>query len=187
MSPTNVTGVESMDRPNPRLMTYYFLTALVVPPAFPVLILILYFRYHTMRYRFDGEGVSMRWGILFRREILLNYARIQDIQIRANLVERWLGIARIEIQTAAGSSGAEMTLEGFVNYEEVRDFLYERMRGARGESHRSDRTIIGTSTAPALSGSSNPEAEELAAVLREVAAEIRAMRSELEKAGRHDS
>lgn len=187
MTATNARGVEAIDRPDPRLMTYYFLTALVVPPAFPVLILVLYFRYHTMRYRFDGEGVSMRWGILFRREILLNYARIQDIQIRANLVERWLGIARIELQTAAGSSGAEMTLEGFVNYEEVRDFLYERMRGARGQTPHPERAFAGvvrTGTASAPGHAGDPE---LAAVLREVAAEVRALRSDLEKGGRHDA
>lgn len=36
----------------------------------------MYFRYHTMRYKFSDDGVSMRWGILFRREIIVNYARI---------------------------------------------------------------------------------------------------------------
>ena len=41
-----------------------------------------WFRYHTMRYRFDAEGVSMSWGILFRREVLLNYSRIQDIHLQ---------------------------------------------------------------------------------------------------------
>jgi putative membrane protein len=46
----------------------------------------------------------MRWGILFRREISLTYARIQDIQLSSNLVERWLGLAKIQLQTASGSS-----------------------------------------------------------------------------------
>jgi hypothetical protein len=168
-------------------MAYYFLTALVVPPAFPVLILVLYFRYHTMRYRFDAEGVSMRWGILFRREVLLNYGRIQDIQIRANLVERWLGIARIEIQTAAGNSGAEMTLEGFVNFEEVRDYLYEKMRGSKGLGASHGQGVLPTLTAPPTSPARGSDPEELAAVLREVAAEIRELRTRLEKTGRHDS
>ena len=54
----------------------------------------------------------MRWGILFRREITLTYARIQDIHLTSNLVERWLRLARIQIQTASASASAEMTLEG---------------------------------------------------------------------------
>jgi putative membrane protein len=57
-----------------------------------------------MRYRFDTDGIHMRWGIVFRREVLLNYSRIQDIHLRSNLIERWLGLARIEIQTASGSA-----------------------------------------------------------------------------------
>jgi putative membrane protein len=43
--------------------------------------------------------------------VVLNYARIQDIHLRSNAMERWLGLARIEIQTASGSSNAGMTLQ----------------------------------------------------------------------------
>ena len=116
----------------------------------------------------------MRWGILFRREIVLNYSRLQDIQIRANLVERWLGLARIEMQTAAGNANAEMTLEGFPNFEAIRDFLYERMRGARGAVHAAPSSTTVSTAAPP------PNAGELADVLREVASELRAIRENLE-------
>jgi putative membrane protein len=104
--------------------------------------------------------------VLFRREIVLNYARIQDINLRANLLERWLGLARVELQTAAGSAGAEMTLEGLSGFEAVRDFLYDRMRGAR-ESR------------PATGRAGASAADELAAVLREVAVELRALHAAL--------
>jgi putative membrane protein len=177
MDPVPALEAESLERPHPRLITYYVLTALVIPPLFPILILPLFFRYHTLHYRFDREGVSMRWGILFRREVVLNYARIQDIQIRANFVERWLGLARIELQTAAGSSGAEMTLEGFLNYEAIRDFLYERMRGTREDQTRGSRIGAGAGVTP--ESAAVPEA--LTAVLREVAAELRGVRQALEK------
>ena len=82
----------------------------------------------------------MGWGILFRREINLTYSRIQDIHLVSNIVERWLGLARIQIQTASGSAKAEMTLAGLLQFERVRDFLYSRMRGARD---------AGTATTPA--------------------------------------
>ena len=48
-----------------------------------VLLPYLYFRYHTLRYTFDEEGIDMRVGILFRREVNLTYARIQDIHLRS--------------------------------------------------------------------------------------------------------
>lgn len=186
MNPALPLAVTDLERPDPRLMTYYVLSSLVVPPLFPFVILPLVFRYYTLRYRFDAEGVSMRWGILFRREIVLNYSRLQDIQIRANLVERWLGLARIELQTAAGSSSAEMTLEGFLNFETIRDFLYDRMRGAKGLASRSTATTPHASLAASAPASASaavsagpPPSGELAAVLREITVELRALREEL--------
>jgi putative membrane protein len=164
----------AIDRPDPALWTYYLLRCLVIPPLFPILVLPHYFRYHTMRYRFDEEGISMRWGILFRREIILNYARIQDIHLRSNIVERWLGLARILIQTASGSSSAEMTLEGLKDFEAVRDFLYSRMRGVKDARHPA---AIPVATSPTLAPGLDPaSATELASTLREVARELRELR-----------
>lgn len=157
------------ERPDPRLLTYYLLSALIIPPLWPILALPLYFRYHTLRYLFDNEGISVRWGILFRREIVLNYARIQDIQIRANVVERWLGLARIDLQTAAGNAGAEMTLEGFPDYEALRDFLYQRMRGVTSSARPTGAALPSASSSP----------DELTQVLREIAAELRLLRESL--------
>ncbi|MCI0539248.1 MAG: PH domain-containing protein, partial [Verrucomicrobiales bacterium] len=122
-------AVDNIERPSPKLLHYYVLKCLLAGPAFPIAFIPHYFKYHTLRYRFDGEGISMRWGILFRREIILNYSRIQDIHLSSNLIERWLGLAKIEIQTAAGSASAEMTIEGLREFEAVRDFLYAQMRG----------------------------------------------------------
>jgi putative membrane protein len=98
-------------------------------PFFFIPLIPLYFRYHTMRYEFDEEGISMSWGILFRRQVTLTYARIQDIHLVSNLIERWLGLARVQIQTASGSSTAELTIEGVREFAVVRDYLYSRMRG----------------------------------------------------------
>ena len=153
-------AIFAIDRPHEKLLKYYVFKALTTLPAFPVTLLILYFRYHSMRYRFDAEGISMRWGILFRHEIVLNYARIQDVHLESNVVERWLGLARIAIQTASGSGGAEMTIEGLLQFEAVRDFLYSRMRGSVNAEHKPDTS------------SQDP----LAGVLREIAAELRGIR-----------
>jgi putative membrane protein len=146
-------------------------------------ILILYFRYHTMRYRFTEEGVSMRWGILFRKEINLTFARIQDIHLTSNFVERWLGLARIQIQTASGSAKAEMTIEGVLQYEALRDFLYARMRGAKGLSAESTPTRTPTTASAAASLGGTDGTAELVATLREVTTELRAIRTAIEASG----
>ncbi|HSO22442.1 MAG TPA: PH domain-containing protein, partial [Chondromyces sp.] len=143
----------------------------------------LYFRYHTMRYRFTDEGVSMSWGVLFRREINLTYARIQDIHLTSNFVERWLGLARIQIQTASGSARAEMTIEGVREVRALRDFLYSRMRGAR-PAGRPAPTTGGSPRPAAVAGGPPAQADnplaETAALLRETAAELAAIRRALE-------
>jgi putative membrane protein len=84
---------------------------------------------------------------LFRREIFLTYRRIQDIHVTRNLFHRWLGLAAVAVQTASGTSGAEMTIEGIRQPERLRDYLYRQMRGARTD--RSDAAEAGTAIAPA--------------------------------------
>ena len=164
-------AVHRIERPDPALMTYYTLVCLLTGPLFPILMIPNYFRYHTMRYRFDADGISMRWGILFRREIHLTYTRIQDIHLTSNLIERWLGLARIQVQTASGSSAAEMTIEGIKEYELVRDFIYSKMRG--------HAAAPGAPAAPkaAVEG----DLAEVAATLREVTGELRALRLSLDQ------
>jgi len=173
------SAIFAIERPSPNLFTYYLLSSLVLGPFFIFPLIPLYFRYHTLRYRFDEEGISMRWGILFRREINLTYARIQDIHLRSNFVERWLGLARVEVQTASGSSGAEMTLEGLLEFEVIRDYLYVRMRGAHGQVARAGSAVA----SPADVVVDPAAANELAATLREVTAELRAVREALERRG----
>lgn len=123
----------AITRPDPALMTYYLSVAALTLVGFPFVILPLYFKYHTLSYRFDEKGVAMSWGVLFKREIYLTYRRIQDIHVSRNIIHRWLGLAAVAVQTASGSSGAEMTIEGIREPEKLRDFLYRQMRGARGE------------------------------------------------------
>lgn len=124
----------AITRPDNSLLTYYIIVSLAALIAFPIAFLPLFIRFHTMRYHFDEEGISMSWGFLFRKEVYLTYRRIQDIHVTRNIVERWMGLAKVPIQTASGTSGATMRIEGIVNPEPLRDYLYARMRGAKEET-----------------------------------------------------
>jgi membrane protein YdbS with pleckstrin-like domain len=170
--------VLAIERPHANLLTYYALTSLLAGPFFFVPLVYLYFRYHTMRYRFDGHGVNMRWGILFRREVSLAYARIQDIHLTSNLVERWLNLAEVKISTASGSTSAEMVIEGRQDFELVRDFLYSRMRGVRDAP-----ALAPGGDAPPAGSSGDNSLEAVAAALRQVGEDLRAVRAALEKRG----
>ncbi|HRQ72979.1 MAG TPA: PH domain-containing protein [Phycisphaerales bacterium] len=153
----------AITRPDPTLMRYYTVVALLTGPFFPIFFVVRYCRYRTLQYRFDDEGVWMSWGLLFKREINLTYRRIQDIHVSRGLIQRWFGLAVVEIQTASASATPEMTIEGVMQADALRDFLYKRMRGARGESDAQ----------PA--GDGPPEGDELLDTLREVRDALRAL------------
>jgi putative membrane protein len=121
----------SITRPDPNLLIQYCILSLSAFIAFPLVLAPLLCKYFTLRYRFDPEGVSMSWGLLFRKEINLTYSRIQDIHLSRGLLERWLDLGTLGIQTASGSAEAEMSLPGLRDFNELRDFLYARMRGHR--------------------------------------------------------
>jgi putative membrane protein len=172
-SNTNETGdrdasVRAFERPHPRLLTLYALRSLAATIAAPIVFVPLYFRYHTLRYRIGDEGISAAWGILSKREVHLTYKRIQDIHVSRSLLERWLGIATVEIQTAAGSSRAELSVEGVTDHEALRDFLYRRMRGHE--------------TAPAAEARAGAPEDEVVALLRSIRSDLERARAALERA-----
>lgn len=153
----------AITRPAPVLLRYYILVSLLSTAAFPVIFIRLYLRYRTLRFKFDDEGISLSWGALFRKEVNLTYRRIQDIHLTRNIIQRWMGLSTIEIQTASGSASAEMTIEGVLEAEALRDFLYLKMRGAREEEAEQ--------THPA---------DEALALLGEIRDEMRQLRTALE-------
>lgn len=165
---TDTAHIFSIERPHKNLLTLYAIRSVLSGPFLLFTLPVLYFRYATMRYRFDDEGVSMRWGLLFRREVNLTFARIQDIHLSSGLLQRWLGLADVQIQTASGSATAEMTIEGLLEYQEVRDFLYSKMRGLRGAAGEP----------PALAPA---PADEVAVLLRTAVTELRNTRICLER------
>jgi putative membrane protein len=173
--------VFNITRPHPKLMVLYTVRSILSGPFIVFSLPVLYFRYHTMRYHFDEEGISMRWGILFRREVNLTYARIQDIHVTSGPLLRWLGLAELHIQTASGSATAEMTIEGIREFEILREFLYTRMRGYR-KSTQKERKEIAAPAAAIPAGDNG----ELSALLTEIRDELRGAREALQALGKKE-
>jgi putative membrane protein len=176
-------NISSLTTPERALWRYYLVSALFSGPFIVFTLPYLYFRFHTLRYRFDDEGIHMKVGLLFRREINLTYARIQDIHLRSGVIQRWFGLANVEIQTASGSTGAELVIEGFKEYESIRDFLYSRMRGYKA---RSTAAVAATTTQTSAEAHAQPSglgSVESIELLRGIAQELRKTRELLERKG----
>lgn len=160
-----ISASATIRRPDRLLLYAALANSLRWGPLFPLPLIRDLVRWRTLEYRFDDEGLHASWGVLFRREITLAYSRIQDLHLVSNVVERWLGLARIEIQTAAGSSGAEMVIEGLPDFQAVRDDLARRMKGSRRGA-----------AAPATELAADPLLQ-VAAQLQQVAQELEAIRA----------
>ena len=170
-------AIRALERPHPSLWTYYIIRAICTGPGILVALPYLYFRYHTLRYRFDEEGIHMKVGILFRREVNLTYARMQDIHLRSGLLQRWLGLGNVQIQTASGSAGPELVIEGFKEFEPVRDFLYTRMRGYQTpHASSAGATVAAAPIAPASVFTEAEAEKQVLALLNGIRDELRRTR-----------
>jgi putative membrane protein len=163
---TTSLDIRRIERPDRQLLWYYVIVAALTGPMFPITLLPLFFKYETLRYRFDEHGVSMSWGILFRKEVYLTYRRIQDIHLTRNLLQRWMGLATVAVQTASGSATPEMSIEGVLQADELRDYLYREMRGAKG-----DKPIESRET------ENPPAADEALVLLREIRDSLQAIKT----------
>ena len=161
-------------------MTYYVIVAVLTLLAFPITVTVLYIRYRTLRYRFDDEGVWRRQGLLWRREVNVSYRRIQDIHLTNGIIQRWLGLATVSIQTAAGSATPQVTIDGVLEAEALRDYLYTKMRGVRDAIQGAESTTHGQErTAPNVEGG-----DETLALLGDIRDSLRRLEERLGGAGR---
>ncbi len=173
--PVDAARVQAITTPDPQLWTLFIIYSVLSTIALPFVILPLYFKYKTLRYRFDDDGVSVSYGLIWRRETYLTYARIQDIHVTRNIFERWLGIGTVKIQTASGSSSATESIIGVTAFQDVRNYLYARMRGHRGVKQRT--ALAGGVAQAALSTGADAHAVEALSGIRD---ELRAVRTLLE-------
>jgi uncharacterized protein len=171
-----------IERPCDALLTYYLVCSLAALVLAPLVFLPMYFKFITLRYRFDDEGVSMSHGILWRQEVNLAYRRIQDIHVTRNIIQRWFGLATVSVQTASGNATPELQIEGVLEYDALRDFLYAKMRGARGIDAP---PAIAASHAVTMANASGVDAgvDEPAMLLRQIATDLAAVRQAIESRG----
>lgn len=169
LSEGNQQRILAITRPDSALLSLYIIYSVVSLIFFPFVLTFLLIRYYTLRYKFDDAGIRMSQGLINKQERVVQYARIQDLHVSRGMIERFLGLATVEIQTAAGSATAELTVVGVKEFDLLRDFLYLRMRGTRFGEHEAQAG--GAPAAPPAMAAAQDA--ELLQVLREIRDEVR--------------
>ena len=75
------------------------------------------------------DDLLIRKGVLFRALIVVPYGRMQFVDVQAGPLDRWAGVARVQLHTASAASDA--AIPGLVPAEAAR--LRDRL-AARGEA-----------------------------------------------------
>lgn len=87
--------------------------------------------YRRFEYQLTGDGLEIASGVLSRRNREIPLRRIQNVDISRNVIQRALGIAVLDVETAGG--GATEASLRFVGYDEAKRVQREIQRLKRDE------------------------------------------------------
>lgn len=87
-----------------------------------MLYLIAVVVYNHFHYAVEDEGLRMEYGIINKRHITIPYRQIQNVNITGTLIDRILGITKLEIESAGSTypdkrevvGGTRSKAEGFL-------------------------------------------------------------------------
>jgi len=74
------------------------------------------------------EELLVRHGVLWRTVVVVPYARLQYVDVHAGPIDRWLGIARLQLHTASAVTDAAISGLPPAEAGRLRDRLTERGR-----------------------------------------------------------
>ena len=92
--------------------------------------------YRRFDYELSDDGLEIASGVVSRRHREIPLGRVQNVDISRNVVQRALGLAALDLETAGGG-GTEASLR-YVSYEEAKRLQREIQRRKRGAA---DRTV----------------------------------------------
>jgi uncharacterized membrane protein YdbT with pleckstrin-like domain len=127
--------------------------------------------YRSLRYEVQDDEVVVNVGIWTKSVKHVPYRTVTNLQVKRDVVDRWLGIGTLNIQTAgmSGQTGAEERLVGLSDVQEVYESVAEELRRFRG------------GMAPTQADVELEPAVAQPGGLDEILAEVRAIRRALEE------
>jgi putative membrane protein len=126
--------------------------------------------YRSLRYEIQDDEVVVYAGIWTKSVKHVPYRTVTNLQVKRDVVDRWLGLGTLNIQTAgmSGQTGVEERLVGLSDVQEVYEVVAEELRRFRGGMAPTQADV-----------EVEPEAVPQGS-LGEILAELRAIRKSLE-------
>jgi membrane protein YdbS with pleckstrin-like domain len=88
--------------------------------------------FRVLEYSIDDEGVKMRGGVVWKKQVTVPYSKITNVDITQGPLQRYYSIGTIHVQTAGagGKQGekAELKVTGIRKLEEVRDIIINKVK-----------------------------------------------------------
>lgn len=86
--------------------------------------------YRTAAYRFTDDEVEYRRGVFFQQKTTVPYNRITNVGISQGPIERFVNAGAVGIHTAGygGQMGAELTIGGVSDFEDIQEQILDRVR-----------------------------------------------------------
>ncbi|MDY7080069.1 MAG: PH domain-containing protein [Chloroflexota bacterium] len=126
--------------------------------------------YRSLSYEIQDDEVIVRVGIWTKSVKHVPYRTVTNLTVNRGILDRWLGLGTLNIQTAgmSGSTGAEESLVGLTNVEEVYEIVATELRRFRG------------GMAPTAAGVEGEPAVVSTDALNAILTQVRAIRKVLE-------
>jgi len=157
------------DMPPSYLWIFFLANAAWLIPA--LLVVSPYCR--SISYELQDDELVVRKGIITHSVDIVPYAMITNIVCKRGPLDRWLGMGSLHVHTAGYSQqqGAEAKLVGLAEYDQVHTSIRQAVR--RTQSRQAEAV-------PEKGAVGEPEAD-LVRLARDILAELRAVRSRLER------
>jgi len=114
---------------NQELLPYKWILVIAVFLLFTLTVLISRIAFNKKGFAFRNHDVLFRSGVIATDTIIIPYNRVQHVALHENLVSRFLGLAKIEIFTAGGSS-SDIEIPGIekVQAENIKQLLMGKIQ-----------------------------------------------------------
>ncbi|PIT84073.1 hypothetical protein COU37_05445 [Candidatus Micrarchaeota archaeon CG10_big_fil_rev_8_21_14_0_10_45_29] len=123
----DTNSLMGMSKPVFLLVLAIVLTVFIGIPAYAY----HHIEYMSYTYAIEESEFVIREGVITRHTTVIPYNRIQNINTTRSLLERLLGLASLQIETAGSTTHAEGHLPGVINKDALIAEIMQKVEGAK--------------------------------------------------------